>query len=141
MAGAPEELAQLLPRLLASDPADRPSVTELFRMPALASRAAAMPNPVLLDGSEELPAAPRDDPTGTDAHWQSASRAASDAGTSGGSPTPTQLLQPCAPCWAKHACDGLWHLAVVHAVVDADSYLVEFTERQAVDVAWFDCIA
>ena len=141
----PAELVQTITRLLQPNPADWPSVAELFDLPAVRCRLQEWPYPVMLDTPSPPPTrlAPlsravleaRPAATGAaEAEAEAAGTAAAAAGFGAlGTPVPRGT-----PVWAKHGSDGLWHRGVVQTSVDSDSYLVQYPERQCVDTAWFD---
>ena len=105
-------------------------------MPAVRSRLAEWPYPVALDAppDAELGAAatrpgaasrPPPEPPAAEAE----ARPAAGLGT---------LIPRGTLVWAKHGSDGLWHRGMVQTPVDHDCYLVQFTERNCVDIVWHD---
>jgi serine/threonine protein kinase len=108
------EMREVLESIFQLEPSSRPSVDELLQVPAVASCAAEMPNPVLLEGAQ--PPSPTVDVAARQA---------------GGAVPGTAV-------WAKQASDGMWHRGVVHSSVDADCCFVHFVERRSVELVWHD---
>lgn len=143
------ELAGLLPRLLHPNPQQRPSLVELLSLPAVRHRLAEWPNPVALDslGDDYLFPGSASRSRGSGG-GSGGSASGGEASAGGGEASSADVSRPSmAPgtlvargtlVWAKHGSDGLWHRGLVQSAIDADCYLVQFTERNCVDIAWFD---
>ena len=150
------ELAGLLPRLLHPDPQQRPSLAQLLGMPAVRHRLAEWPSPAALDSLGDDRAFPggassrsRGSGSGGGGGGSASASASGGEGSAGGgeassadvsrpSMAPGALVARGTLVWAKHGSDGLWHRGLVQSAIDADCYLVQFTERNCVDIAWCD---